>query len=338
MLNLNKELKFNISKCIDLNTNSFLLLKTNNILDINDDLKKNQIFINLKIINHIRRINKFHELVNDKLSINNFYIICAETLEERRQRVWNKTPFGFKHLFKIIDFIYKRVFPKLPIFKKIYFLLSGGNNRVLSKAEILGRLISCGFEIIKYFEYNNLFYVVTKKCKAPDYNLSPSYGPIFKMKRVGYKKKYINVYKLRTMYPYSEYLQELIIKENKLKNSGKVSNDYRITTWGLFCRKFWIDELPMIINFLKGDLNLVGVRPLSIGYYNRYPKELKDLRIKVKPGLIPPYYVDLPENFNEILESERKYILLKLKNPILTDIKYFYRAFINIFFKGVRSG
>ena len=40
----------------------------------------------------------------------------------------------------------------------------------------------------------------------------------------------------------------------KLAKTGKVLNDYRITTWGRFCRKYWIDELPMIINLLKGEL------------------------------------------------------------------------------------
>ena len=58
--------------------------------------------------------------------------------------------------------------------------------------------------------------------------------------------------KLRTMYPYSEYCQELIMRENKLAKSGKIWNDFRITTWGKFFRKFWFDELPMFINFFKG--------------------------------------------------------------------------------------
>ena len=110
------------------------------------------------------------------------------------------------------------------------------------------------------------------------------------------------------MHPYSEYCQKLITNENKLAQSGKILNDYRVTTWGKFLRRFWIDEIPMLINFIKRDLNLVGVRPLSENYYSRYPKDLQEERIKFKPGLIPPYYSDLPKNFNEILESERKYL------------------------------
>ena len=118
----------------------------------------------------------------------------SETLEERRTRVRAKTPFGFKNIVRTIDFIYKRVIPKLPIFKNIYFSLTGGNNRVISKPETLGRIISCGFSVLEYFEYNNLLYVISKKIKEPDYNMSPSYGPLFKMNRVGFKGEIIGVY------------------------------------------------------------------------------------------------------------------------------------------------
>ena len=202
---------------------------------------------------------------------------------------------------------------------------------------MIGRLISSGFEVFEIIEYNNLLYIISKKVKDPNFDMSVSYGLFFKMKRIGYKGKIIKVYKLRTMHPYSEYCQELIINNNKLANSGKISNDYRITYWGRIFRKYWIDELPMIINLFKGDLNLVGVRPLSENYFSKYPKDLQELRIKVKPGLIPPYYVDLPSNFKEILNSERKYLESKLINPFKTDIIYFLKAFINIVFKGARS-
>ena len=337
MNNLNKKIKSKIEKYIKLNNFSYLVLKTTNKFNVHNAASKFNILINLELVNNIRRINKFHNTVNEVLNVDNYYIICSETLEERRKRIFEKSPFGFKTLIRVFDFIYKRVLPKLPFSKKIYFSITRGHNRVLSKAEILGRLISCGFEIVEYFEYSNLFYVISKKNTEPDYNLNPSYSPVFKMKRIGFQGTIIRVYKLRTMYPYSEYLQDLIIRENKLTKSGKVLNDYRITTWGRFCRKFWIDELPMILNFLKGDLNIVGVRPLSIVYFKKYPKDIQNMRLKVKPGLIPPYYADLPNSFPDIVESERVYIERKLKNPISTDILYFKKAFVNIVFRGARS-
>ena len=93
----------------------------------------------------------------------------------------------------------------------------------------------------------------------------------------------------------------------------------------------------MFINFFKRELNIVGVRPLSENYFSRYPKELQDLRTKFKPGLIPPYYADMPKGFDEIIESERRYLQLKQEKPYSTDFIYFWKAFVNIVFKGARS-
>jgi lipopolysaccharide/colanic/teichoic acid biosynthesis glycosyltransferase len=102
-------------------------------------------------------------------------------------------------------------------------------------------------------------------------------------------------------------------------------------------RRCFIDELPQIYNWLKGDLKLVGVRALSEQYFSLYPKDMQKLRIKSKPGLVPPYYADTPQSFDEIVESERKYLKQKHEHPIKTDLIYFFRAIINIVFRGARS-
>ena len=93
----------------------------------------------------------------------------------------------------------------------------------------------------------------------------------------------------------------------------------------------------MIINWLKRDLKFVGVRPLSEDYFSRYPKDLQNLRVQTRPGLVPPYYVDLPISFKEICDSERSYLTQYLNNPYKTDFKYLFMAFWNIFIKGTRS-
>ena len=328
-----------VNKHIDIDEANMSIIESRNSINIQPPLNnlKLRCIVNLATVNNIRRINKFHEDVNGKLDNGGIYVSCGETLNQRRNRIKRKYSLGLDVIIYIIDFIYKRAIPKLPGIKKVYFAITNGHNRVISKAEILGRLISCGFEILEYFEYKNLIYIISKKISQPAFDMQASYGPLFRMNRIGYSGKIIGVYKLRTMYPYSEYCQALIMKENNLYKSGKFSDDFRITNWGKFLRKFWIDELPMFINFFKGELSIVGVRPLSENYFSRYPKELQDLRTKIKPGLIPPYYSDMPNNFDEILESERKYILKKLKNPIKTDIIYFHKAFVNIVFKGARS-
>ena len=124
---------------------------------------------------------------------------------------------------------------------------------------------------------------------------------------------------------------------NRLDTGGKFRNDFRITTIGKFMRKFWLDELPMLINWLKGDLKLVGVRPLSKHYFSLYTKELQEKRIKYKPGLVPPYYADLPKTLEEIMASEMRFLELYEKKPFITNFRYFFRAIFNILFRKARS-
>ena len=93
----------------------------------------------------------------------------------------------------------------------------------------------------------------------------------------------------------------------------------------------------MFVNMIKGQIKLVGVRPLSQQYFNLYTPELQQLRIKTKPGLLPPFYVDMPETLEEIQESEKRYLEAYLEHPFRTDWRYFWRIMGNIFFRGKRS-
>ncbi|MCK7533930.1 MAG: sugar transferase [Marinilabiliales bacterium] len=139
------------------------------------------------------------------------------------------------------------------------------------------------------------------------------------------------------MHPYSEYIQDYIYQLYDLQAGGKFQNDFRITSWGSICRKIWIDELPMLINLMKGEMKIVGVRPLSQHYFALYNNEVKERRIKYKPGLLPPYYADLPSGLDEIQRSELAYLDSYDKSPFTTDIRYFWRSTGNIFFKRARS-
>jgi len=293
--------------------------------------------INLSKINDIRRINKFLESANFKLPNNGIFIGLAETIEQRNKRVIKKYPIWFTWVYFLIDFFFKRVIPKIWGLKTIYFTLTLGRNRVISKAEVLGRLVSCGFDIVDYQEINNKLYFVGKKVREPYFDRHPSYGPLFKMRRVGKNGKIINIYKFRTMHPFSEYLQKHIYELNLLDKGGKIKNDFRITFFGSFLRKIWIDELPMFYNLLKGQVKLVGVRPLSEHYLSLYDEEVKQKRLKFKPGIIPPFYVDMPKTIDEIMASEMKYFEAYEKKHFRTDFSYFFKAIYNIIFKKARS-
>ena len=325
-----------IKKYIDKETHKLLMVKTTNSFNIKK-LNQLDILINLEKTNNIVHINSFHEVVNETVKDGGIYCSCAETNEQRKTRKWKKHIFFISPFILFIDFIYKRVIPKLPIAKNMYFALTRGHNRVMTITEIIGRLASCGFDVLDVVDHENLSYIISKKIRTPYYDMYPSYGPIFKMRRIGFKGEFISVYKFRTMSPYSEYVQSKIIAENKLDKTGKIKNDFRITYYGQFLRKYWIDEFPMIINWIKRELKIVGVRPLSEDNFSRYPADLQELRIKTKPGLVPPYYVDLPITFEEICNSERKYLIKYFKNPIKTDFNYFFKAAWNILIKRKRS-
>jgi lipopolysaccharide/colanic/teichoic acid biosynthesis glycosyltransferase len=296
-----------------------------------------QNIVNLKRINDIRRINKFFETVNEKLPEGGIYVGSVETYSNRKSRILSRSIYPFNWIHYTMDVMVKRVIPKVPVTKKIYFFITKGRNRVLSKAETFGRLYSCGFEIVNEKFIGDRLYYVARKVKEPAFPKNPTYGPLIRLKRHGKDGRMFNVYKLRTMHAYSEYLQEYVYQHNDLQEGGKFKNDFRITTEGKIFRKFWLDELPMFFNLMKGNMKLVGVRPLSSHYFNLYSDELKEKRIKTRPGLIPPFYADMPETLEEIMESEMKYLEAHAKNPVKTDISYFFKALNNILIKKVRS-
>lgn len=327
-----------IKRHVNLTEVTTALLATTTRFNV-DKLPKNKYhaIINLKRVNDIRRINKFFEAVNAKLPIGGTFVSMAETYVNRRERILTKSLFPFNWFQYSADVMVKRVFPKVPLTKQIYFYMTKGKNRVLSLAETFGRLYSCGFEIVdEQFISGHLFFVV-RKTKQPFFPEKPTYGPLINLRRHGKDGKLFNVYKLRTMHAYSEYLQEYVYKRNQLDEGGKFKHDFRVTTEGKIFRKFWLDELPMIINIFKGDMKIVGVRPLSSHYFNLYSDELKEKRIKFKPGLIPPFYADMPKSLEEIMESEMRYLHAYEKSPFLTDFRYFFKAWTNIIIKKARS-
>jgi len=293
--------------------------------------------IHFRRINTFPYINKFFEAVNSKLPIGGIFVTKVETNDLRKIRLMEKYPPVVNKLYYTSDFFLKRVFPKLPVTQQLYYYFTKGRNRVLSKTEVLGRLYSCGFKILEERYISNRLYIVAEKFREPAFDDDPSYGIVYPMRRVGKGGKIINVYKFRTMYAYSEYLQEYIYEKNSLDTGGKFKDDFRVSRVGKLLRRYWIDELPMIVNVLKGDLKIVGVRPLSRHYLSLYTPELQNLRKKFKPGLIPPYYVDLPETMEEIMDSEMRYLKAYEKHPFLTDVKYFFLVGYTILFKKARS-
>lgn len=295
------------------------------------------LFINLHELNDYRRVNEYLIEVNRVIKDGAVFISKFEPKENRRISFLNKYPIYLANILYFLDFIWKRCFPKLPVLQKIYFSVTKGRNRVLSLTEGLGRIYFCGFEIIAMEEINNFIFFAAKKTGKPSTDPNPSYSPVFKMKRVGRYGKPIYIYKFRTMYPYSEYLQAFVTKQIGYGDKGKVKEDFRVTAWGSFLRRFWLDEAPQLINLFKGELSLVSVRPLSERFLANYPEDLKKERMKYKPGCFPPYVAYKMQAVDQYMDSERIYFCQKQKHPFWTDVKVLFVGLYNIVTNKIRS-
>ena len=114
-----------------------------------------------------------------------------------------------------------------------------------------------------------------------------SKGPVFFVhSRIGEKGKPIGIYKFRTMVNNAEDLIKKFTPEQKeeFERSYKLENDPRITKVGDFLRKTSLDELPQILNILKGELSIIGPRPIVQSELDKY-EDNKDKFLSVRPGL-----------------------------------------------------
>jgi len=140
---------------------------------------------------------------------------------------------------------------------------------------------------------------------------SPGASPIFVQNRVGKDGKIFRFLKFRSMIPNAEAkLQELLDRNEMDGPVFKIKRDPRITRVGKFIRKTSIDELPQLINILRGDMSIVGPRPAlprEVEQYGDYEKQ----RLYVTPGLTCYWQIQPHRNnlsFEEWLELDLKYI------------------------------
>lgn len=139
----------------------------------------------------------------------------------------------------------------------------------------------------------------------------PKASPIFVQDRIGKNGRVFRFYKFRSMIPDAEaHLDELLDQNEMEGHAFKMKNDPRITKVGRFLRKTSIDELPQLINVLKGDMSIVGPRPplpREVEKYDEY--ELQ--RLYVTPGLTC-YWQTTPNRndmtFEEWLQMDLEYI------------------------------
>ena len=142
----------------------------------------------------------------------------------------------------------------------------------------------------------------------------------FKQTRIGKDNKEFQMYKFRSMVSNAEELLENLLEQNEVSGAMfKIKEDPRITKIGSFIRRTSIDELPQLVNVLKGDMSLVGPRPplqREVVLYTPYQMQ----RLLIKPGCTGVWQVSARNNvgFEEMVEMDIEYIK---KRNVFVDIK-----------------
>ncbi|MCQ2341200.1 MAG: sugar transferase [Paludibacteraceae bacterium] len=295
--------------------------------------------VDLTLLNNAKGINKRFCIVNQKLPDNGHYVCCYRPQEYIKKKILASHPKGINYIVYGAWFVYRRVIPRMILTSRLHYDLTNGRNRTLSKTEVLGRLYYCGFEVEDIVPMGHIEYIFAKRKQQPcEQENIKVYGPLIKLPRVSKNQEIRYFYKFRTMHPYSEYIQQYVFdRRGGMNIADKSEDDFRITGWGRILRKYWMDELPMLINWLKRDCKLVGVRPISRAMFDQYPPELQAKRTRCKPGLIPPFYVDHPNTFEELYASENKYLDAYFQRPLWTDVRYFFLTMRSILFRKMHS-
>ncbi|TXC76924.1 sugar transferase [Luteibaculum oceani] len=144
--------------------------------------------------------------------------------------------------------------------------------------------------------------------------LEDGFPPFFIQKRVGQNEKPFGLYKFRSMYKNSEGKGQLTLGDR----------DPRVTRVGYVIRKYKLDELPQLINVIKGDMSLVGPRPEVPRYTNMYNLEQKKV-LEVKPGITDwasVKYMDETELLRQAEDPEELYINQIMPDKIKINLEY----------------
>jgi exopolysaccharide biosynthesis polyprenyl glycosylphosphotransferase len=157
-------------------------------------------------------------------------------------------------------------------------------------------------------------------------------GSIFFMQeRMGLHKRKFKIIKFRTMYRDAEQrIEEFAhLNETGAKGAFKIKNDPRITPVGKVLRALSIDELPQFFNILKGDMSIIGPRPLTVRDFNGFEIDQQRRRFSVKPGLSCLWQISGRSNisFDEWMALDMEYI----DNwSLALDVKIFFKTIFTV--------
>ena len=201
-----------------------------------------------------------------------------------------------------------------------------GNSKAKSKAYLIAkRITDVLFSGIGLIILSPVFVIVAIAIKLD------SKGHIFfKQDRVGKDEELFSMYKFRSMVVNAEELKKALENQNEMSGPMfKMKKDPRISRVGRFIRKTSIDELPQLVNVIKGDMSLVGPRPSLPKEVEQFEPWMKE-RLTVQPGITCFWQVmgrnSIP--FEEWMKLDVKYV--RERNYFL-DIKLIFKTFFVLF-------
>lgn len=140
-----------------------------------------------------------------------------------------------------------------------------------------------------------------------------SSGPVFfRQERIGKAGRPFKIFKFRTM----------IVDAEAMGSKVTVGNDSRITRSGAVLRKYKLDELPQLINVLKGEMSLVGPRPEVPEYVAHWPPDARDLILSIPPGVTDFASIEF-RNESELLEGKSDPVGVYIREIIPIKLKYY---------------
>ncbi|MCR5002767.1 MAG: sugar transferase [Bacteroidales bacterium] len=168
-------------------------------------------------------------------------------------------------------------------------------------------------------------------------------GPvIYKSRRAGRNYKIFDFYKFRSMRKDADSMLGTLLNQNQyhadkgLSNFVKIENDPRVTPFGHFIRKYSIDELPQLFNVLKGDMSLVGNRPLPLYEARTLTDDKYSARFDCPAGLTGLWQVEKRGDNGSMSPEERKMLDVRYaeNHNLWMDFVILMRTFTNFVQKG----
>jgi lipopolysaccharide/colanic/teichoic acid biosynthesis glycosyltransferase len=225
-------------------------------------------------------------------------------------------------------------------------------NEPVSTSELLNNIDAFQFSELAYFPDEKKFYCFVKRCfdlfvsifglliLSPVFVLCALFvkledgGPaIYKQKRIGKDGEFIYIYKFRSMKVNADKLEDVLTADQieKYKKEYKLEDDPRITKIGNFLRKSSLDELPQLFNVIRGDISLIGPRPLVSDETYLYGNA-REVLLSVKPGLTGYWQAYARNTVNYATGERQKMELYYVHNRgFWFDIKIFFKTFEALF-------